>query len=105
MPTEQCLGGGSRLRVYREPIVGWYCRCALLAEGLPRIETEIVNVGIEADGAWDARVFKLLDYVRVWALIVFAGPEGLAPERDARMAWDDCASISLLGHVAPDGQC
>src|SRR5580765_8557333 len=99
MPAKQVSCAGTRLGVHRKPVIGRNGRRALLDEGLSRIKTEIINVGIETDRARDARVIKLLGYTRIRTLIILAGAEGLAPERDARMAWDDRASIGLHGHI------
>src|SRR5882724_5726647 len=85
MPAKQGLCAGSRLRVHREPVIGWHGGCALLAEGLSGIETEIINVCVEADRAWDARVIKLFGYTGIKTLIILAGAEGLAPERGPGM--------------------
>src|SRR5580765_1275612 len=104
MPAKQVSCAGTRLGVHRKPVIGRNGRRALLDEGLSRIKTEIINVGIETDRARDAWVIKLFGDIRKRALIIFAGAEGLAPEWNARMAWDDRASIGLLGDVAPDGE-
>lgn len=93
------------MRIHREPVIGRDGRCALLDEWSFRIETEIVDVGVRTEDGWNARVEELLEPVRIEALVILTGAEGLTPELYAGMAWDDDGAIGFLGHVAPDAQC